>query len=232
MPARSPGASGPQSTRRLSASCSVLQREKGHVPPLTAWKGQPLGLGIVFRAALRLLFCCWSAVQEDPLPREWVLHSLGAESNLFNLDFDHVPILQRPYARVVRASQNQVAGLQGHVVGESGDHVGDAVFHVVGIVVLAKHSINPGLNPEVIGVKDLVRCRDEGPDGKEGIEGVAVMTSRARGLALHWEAADVDSGGVPEHVAQGFCHLHVFGRPTDDNGELSFMAEHRCPERR
>ena len=100
---------------------------------------------------------------------------------------------------MVRAAGHEVPAAQRHAGRRPRHELGDAVLHVVGVVVVPELTVVPHPDVEVVGVGDLVGGDDARPDGAEGVEGLAQPAELAPARPPVTARGDVDEARVAEH---------------------------------
>src|SRR5665809_35210 len=110
------------------------------------------------------------------------------------------------------ASEKNVSGLEGHAARQVVDEVGDAEQHLLGGRILAELAVDPGFQSEALRVRDLVRGRDPGADGAEGVEALRAVELTVRPLPV--PGRDVVPNRVTEHRVERVLLAHTACHPV------------------
>ena len=107
------------------------------------------------------------------------------------------------------------------------DEAGDAEDQIVRLATLPQILVDPGLEPEALGIRDGARGGDNGADRREFVEGLGVAVLGAGHLGpLPESRGHVIAHRVPQDVIEGilfgFEILYVF---ADDHTEFSLVVE-------
>src|SRR3954452_14811694 len=112
------------------------------------------------------LTACLTAAAEPPESR--LGHLVAQRPDLFDPDLDHIAGFEELAARRPdpgrRSRQDEVAGMKRHPARQSGDLLGQVEDHVLAVGVLFEDIVDPQLEPQVLGIADVARWHDPGPD--------------------------------------------------------------------
>src|SRR5476649_1400370 len=91
-------------------------------------------------------------------------------ADVLDFDFHRFSILQRAQTLVIGAACDEIAGVHGHHRGGVFYEFWHAMFHVVGIIVVAELAVIPEPHDQIVGILDLVRRGDARADRRESVE--------------------------------------------------------------
>src|SRR6266850_7780581 len=142
-----------------------------------------------------------------------------------NLEVDDLAVLERPQAFVVRAARDEVARVERHDGRGELDQLRDLVLHVVGVVVVPELAVDPELDVDVVGIRDLVERGDAGADGRERVERLAEPAAGFPGAPALAARRDVDHAGIAKDGGSPVVALDQLGRSLDDQRQLGLVHE-------
>src|SRR6476469_1872644 len=93
---------------------------------------------------------------------------VAQRSDLFDPDLDHIAGFEELAARRAdpgrRSREDEVAGMERHPARQLRDLLGQVEDHVLAVGVLFEDVVDPQLEPQILGIADVARRHDPGPE--------------------------------------------------------------------
>src|SRR5437870_13748353 len=124
------------------------------------------------------------------------------------------------------AGENNVAGFESYVAGDVADDLPAGKDHVTGVRGLARFSVGPAPDLQVVRL-DLLGGNQVGAQRGELVRRFA-NHPLASGLQLQIPCSKVIAGTVAGHVRKRVRLADVFRLPTNDHNQLDFIIKFLC----